>query len=143
LGHNLSSFLKGFFETNDPVLKIKFWDCGQGIRRTLVDTNLAAFTKLPVPLHLFLLLIEGPARVRTADVTGKATRALFMIDHGANHPPIGGHKEFLLFHWSRGDRSKRDFSIPWNIDGPKYVLARHGFRDLLLDLGFCLLCLWV
>jgi len=80
--------LERFFETNNPVLKVKLWGSGQGIHRAFVDADLTAFAKLPIPLHLFFLFIERPAGIGTGDITGKAASALLMVNHGTDNPPV-------------------------------------------------------
>jgi hypothetical protein len=53
-----------------------------------MDADLTAFAKLPIPFHLFFLLIEGPAGIGTGDIAGKTAGALLMIDDGTNNPPV-------------------------------------------------------
>jgi hypothetical protein len=53
-----------------------------------VDADLTAFAKLPVPFHLFFLFIERPAGIWTGDIAGKAARALFVVNHRTNDPPV-------------------------------------------------------
>jgi hypothetical protein len=80
--------LERFFETNNPIFEVKLWGSTQGICRTFVDADLAAFTKLPVPFHLFLFFIERPAGIWTGNVTGKTTGALLMVNDRTNDPPV-------------------------------------------------------
>jgi hypothetical protein len=70
LSHNISSFLKRFFQTNHPVLKVKLWDSSQGVRWAFINADLTAFAKLPVPFHLIFLFIIRPAGIWTDDITG-------------------------------------------------------------------------
>jgi hypothetical protein len=80
--------LERFFETNNPILKVKLWGSTQGICRTFVNADLTAFAKLPVPFHLIFLLVVRPAGIWTGNVTGKTTGALLMVNHRANDPPV-------------------------------------------------------
>jgi hypothetical protein len=88
LSHNFPPSLERFFETNNPILEIKLWGSTQGIRRTFVDANLTAFAKLPIPFHLFFLLIERPAGIGTGDIASETASALLMVNHGTNNPPV-------------------------------------------------------
>jgi hypothetical protein len=80
--------LERFFETDNPILKVKLWGSTQGICGTFVNADLTAFAKLPVPFHLFFFFIERPAGIRTGNVTGKTTGALLMVNDRTNDPPV-------------------------------------------------------
>jgi hypothetical protein len=133
LSHDFSSSLKGFFQTNHPILEIQLWGCADGVRRALVNTDLAAFAELPVPFHLIFLFIIGPAGIRTGGIASEATGALLVINDWPDNPPVRGDEEFLLSYGSRRDRSEGDFSIFGN-------LYRH---DFLLSIGLMMESEWV
>jgi len=80
--------LERFFETNNPILKVKLRNSAQSICRTFVDADLTAFAKLPVPFHLILFFIVRPAGIWTGDIAGKAAGALFVVNHRTNDPPV-------------------------------------------------------
>jgi hypothetical protein len=123
LNHDFSSSLKGFFQTNHPILKIQFWGSAESVRRTLIDTNLAAFAEFPVPFHLIFFFIVGPAGIRAGPIAGEATSALFMIDDWTDDSPVRGYEEILLPDGSGRDRSERHFSIFGNLYRHKFLLS--------------------
>jgi hypothetical protein len=53
-----------------------------------------------------------------------------MVNDGTNNPPVRGHKELLLLHWSRRDCPEWHRSILWNIDRSKQIIKS---RDSLLS----------
>jgi hypothetical protein len=80
--------LERFLETDNPILKVKLRSSTQGVCRTLVDADLTAFAKLPVPFHLVLFFVERPAGIWTGNIAGKAPCALFMVNHRTNNAPV-------------------------------------------------------
>jgi hypothetical protein len=80
--------LERFFETNNPVLKVKLRGGTQGICRAFLDADLTAFTKLPVPFHLVLFFIVRPAGIWTGNIASEAACALFVVNHRTNNPPV-------------------------------------------------------
>src|SRR5664279_2296906 len=66
------------------------------IHRAHLDTDPAALAVDRVPDHLFGLLVEVPAGVRTVGEAVQAGRALFMIDDGTIGPPVPGLHHRLL-----------------------------------------------
>jgi hypothetical protein len=123
LRHNISSSsLKGFFQTNHAVLKVKFRDSGQGVHRAFINTNPAALAKLPVPFHLIFLLVIRPAGIGARNITGETASTLFMIDDWTKNPPVRGDEKLLLLNGSGRNRSEGYLPIFGNIYGHNFLL---------------------